>query len=53
MGLYNNLEGWEEKVMAPYSSTLAWKIPWIAESRTRLNDFPFIFTFMHWKSIAS
>ena len=49
MGLFNNLEGWEEKVMAPYSSTLAWKIPWIAESRTRLNDFPFIFTFMHWR----
>ena len=43
--------------MAPYSSTLAWKIPWTEEpgglqsmgslSRTRLNDFTF--TFMHWK----
>ena len=43
--------------MAPYSSTLAWKIPWTEEpgglqsmgslSRTRLNDFTC--TFMHWK----
>ena len=39
--------------MAPYSSTLAWKIPWTEEpgglqsmgllSWTRLNDFTFIF----------
>ena len=38
--------------MAPHSSTLAWKIPWMEEldrlqamgsqSRTRLNDFSFI-----------
>ena len=45
--------------MAPHSSTLAWKIPWIpkdggaweaavhgvAKSRTRLNDFTFTFHF--------
>ena len=42
--------------MAPYSSTLAWKIPWMEEpgrlqpmgslkSRTRLSDFPFTFHF--------
>ena len=36
--------------MAPHSSTLAWKIPWmekpgVAKSRARLSDFPFIFTF--------
>ena len=41
--------------MAPYSSTLAWKIPWAEEpgrlqsmgspSRTRLNDFTFTFHF--------
>ena len=40
--------------MAPHSSTLAWKIPWMEEpgrlqshgvtkSRTRLSDFTFIF----------
>ena len=48
-----------EKAMAPHSSTLAWKIPWmeepgrlqsmgvarIARSRTRLSDFTFIFHF--------
>ena len=46
-----------EKVMAPYSSTLAWKIPWmeepawwaavhgVAKSRTRLSDFTFTFHF--------
>ena len=47
--------GWEdllEKEMAPHSSILAWKIPWteepvglqvqgVANSRTRLSDFPF------------
>ena len=45
--------------MAPHSSTLAWKIPWmeeagglhtvhgVAKSRTRLSDFTF--TFMHWR----
>ena len=42
--------------MAPHSSTLAWKIPWmeepgglqshgIAEGRTRLSDFTFTFHF--------
>ena len=46
-----------EKVMAPHSSTLAWKIPWteepdwmhavrgVAKSRTRLSDFTFTFHF--------
>ena len=42
-----------EKVMAPHSSTLAWKIPWTEESvrlqsmgslgQTRLSDFTFTF----------
>ena len=42
--------------MAPYSSTLAWKIPWteepgklqtkgVTKSRTRLSDFIFTFPF--------
>ena len=41
--------------MAPHSSTLAWKIPWVEEpgrlqsrvarSRTRLSDFTFTFHF--------
>ena len=45
--------------MATHSSTLAWKIPWteepgglqsmVAESQTRLSDFTFIFTVMHWR----
>ena len=47
--------------MAPHSSTLAWKIPWtegpgrlqsvrgVARSWTRLSDFTFNFTFMHWR----
>ena len=46
--------------MAPYSSTLAWKIPWTeeparlrsmgcAKSRTRLSDFTSLFTFTHWR----
>ena len=44
-----------EKVMAPHSSTLAWKIPWTEEpgglqsmgslSWTRLSDFTFTFRF--------
>ena len=45
-----------EKAMAPHSSTLAWKIPWMeepgglqstefAKSRTRLSDFTFTFHF--------
>ena len=38
------------KAMAPHSSTLAWKIPWMEErgrlqSRTQLNDFTFTFHF--------
>ena len=43
-----------EKAMAPHSSTLAWKIPWVEEagrlqsmgvarSQTRLSDFTFTF----------
>ena len=45
----------KEKAMAPHSSTLAWKIPWMEEpgrlqsmgslSLTRLSDF----TFVHWR----
>ena len=46
--------------MAPHPRTLAWKIPWleepgwaavhgVAKSRTRLSNFTFIFTFMHWR----
>ena len=48
--IQNSLDGLE-KAMAPYSSTLAWKIPWMEEpgglqsmgslSRTRLSDFTF------------
>ena len=45
-----------EKVMAPHSSTLAWKIPWteepgrlrsmgISKSWTQLSDFTFTFHF--------
>ena len=44
-----------EKAMAPHSSTLAWKIPWMEEpgrlqsmgslSQTRLSDFTFTFYF--------
>ena len=43
-----------QKVIAPHSSTLAWKIPWteepgrlqsmgVAEGQTRLSDFTFTF----------
>ena len=47
--------------MAPYSSTLAWKIPWteepgrlhavhgVAKSPTRLSNLTFTFPFMHWR----
>ena len=52
MGLYYNFS---EKAMAPHSSTLAQKIPWMEEpgrlqsmgslSRTRLSDFTFTFHF--------
>ena len=49
-------EDYWEKAMAPHSSTLAWKIPWMEEpgrlpvhgvtkSRTQLNDFTFTFHF--------
>ena len=44
-----------EKAMAPHSSTLAWKIPWMEEpgrlqsmglrSQARLSDFTFTFHF--------
>ena len=43
-----------EKAMAPHSSTLAWKIPWMEEpgrlqsvgsQRVRLSDFTFTFHF--------
>ena len=55
MGLFKDpqREG-AEKAMAPYSSTLAWKIPWteepgrlqsmgFAKSQTRMSNFPFTF----------
>ena len=43
--------------MAPYSSTLAWKIPWMEEpvvhgvikGWTRLSDLTFTFPFMQWR----
>ena len=46
-----------EKAMAPHSSTLAWKIPWMEKpgrlqsmgSRRVGHDFTFTFTFMHWR----
>ena len=49
-----------EKAMAPHSSTLAWKIPWMEEPgrlqsmgslRVRHNGATslFLFTFMHWR----
>ena len=49
-----------EKTMAPHSSTLAWKIPWIVElgrlqsigSRRVRHDRATslsVFTFMHWR----
>ena len=43
------LEDVLEKAVAPHSSTLAWKIPWMEEpggvikSRTRLSNFTFTF----------
>ena len=49
------LLGFPDKAMAPYSSTLAWKIPWMEKpgrlesmgslSQTRLSDFTFTFHF--------
>ena len=50
---FKNLEGFQEKAMAPHSSTLAWKIPWMEEPgrlqsmgslRVR-HDFTFTFHF--------
>ena len=44
--------------MAPHSSTLAWKIPWMEESgrlqsigslRVEHNRVTSLFTFMHWR----
>ena len=57
LSLFQNFllrQGNMEKAMAPHSSTLAWKIPWmeepgwaavhgVAKSRTQLNDFTFTF----------
>ena len=51
---------YSEKAMAPYSSTLAWKIPWMEESgrlqsmgllRVRHDWVPSLslFSFMHWR----
>ena len=49
----------QRKEMAAHSSILAWKISWTKElgrlqsmgsqSQIQLNDFTFIFTFMHWR----
>ena len=55
-----SLRFWVEKVMAPHSSTLAWKIPWAEEpgrlqsmesQRVRHDWAPSLsfFTFMHWR----
>ena len=53
-----------EKVMAPHSSTLAWKIPW-TEEPSRLQSMGLLgvghdrvtslslFTFMHWRELAT
>ena len=46
-----------EKVMAPHSSTLAWKIPWMEEPGRRCSPWgheksdteDFTFTFLHWR----
>ena len=53
MGFYKGID--LEKTMAPHSSTLAWKIPWMEEpsrlqsmgslSQTRLSNFTFTFHF--------
>ena len=54
--LVTDREAYPEKAMAPHSSTLAWKIPWmeepgrlvvhgVAKTWTRLSDFPFTFHF--------
>ena len=58
--LLSGIQGYSEKAMAPHSSTLAWKIPWIEEPG-RLQSMeslrvgpdwatsPSLFTFMHWR----
>ena len=53
--LEKTFESPSDKAMAPHSSTLAWKIPWmeetgrlqsmVSQSRTRLKDFTFTFHF--------
>jgi len=46
--IWQYLTRWPEKAMAPHSSTLAWKIPWMEEpgrSQTWLSDFSFTFHF--------
>ena len=58
--LCSGLDLWTEKAMAPHSSTLAWKIPWMEEpgglqsmgSRRVGHDWATslsLFTFMHWR----
>ena len=58
--LWSGLDLWTEKAMAPHSSTLAWKIPWMEEPG-RLQSMGSLrvghdwatslslFTFMHWR----
>ena len=56
----HRVSSWMEKAMAPHSSTLAWKIPWMGEPgglpsmglhRVRHDWVPSLslFTFMHWR----
>ena len=58
--VYHGLASSSEKAMAPHSSTLAWKIPWMEEpgrlqsmgSLRVEHDFVTslsLFTFMHWR----
>ena len=60
LGSHVNVTLWLEKAMAPHSSTLAWKIPWMEEpgrlqslgSRRVGHDCATslsLFTFMHWR----
>ena len=54
-GLFdNNPWNYSEKAMAPHSSTLAWKIPWMEEpgrlhSMRLLRVGHSLFTFTHWR----
>ena len=60
ISFFLGLDWWMEKVMAPHSSTLAWKIPW-TEEPVRLQSMGSLrvghdwatslslFTFMHWR----